>query len=463
MKSRNKWIAISSLGLVGVILAACSAQHQGQPSSENATQTTQALDTASKDAPAPPKREVIRVDTVPFAQCTLTGGSSTDVVEADENGHLRFYTPPASWGDHIAVDCQPSKRTLKKVSTATGTSHRLSLADRSTFTTEPEETVEHVKGVRPALAGDPLALSDNELLHRGYPRRPDPTANPKEYSRWLDQATRETKIIDVKPVANLGIHNAQFQGRVESNNWAGPVLENGLIDGTTQYDYAVMWTSYAPVNGHSFDVSNGFPSAKMSYWAGLGGWNDQALIQDGVVLNNNGTTVAWYEYFQCCNNSGGWAGPEMDLTGFTVGSSDLMGFYAYVGDSVGNLDAAGGYGWFLIQNLTRDTDSGWQSVEAQTGQHYQAFGGRTAEFIAERPADTNLTPYPLDAYGDMVAEGYAYDTTSNVAQHSDATDDWFFAEMVNPSDNTLLTECYFPGHPDNSNQADYEWIWHGWQ
>jgi len=250
MNGQKQGAALPSLG---ILLVACSAR-EGASASENSALQTQALCSSNEVAsPAPPRKsEVIRIDTVPFARCRLTGGTESDAVEADQNGQLRFYTPPDSWGQRVAVDCQLSERTPPVnalAEPAKGTSHRFDLFDRTTFVTEPE-AVERVKAVRPALSGDVLAIPQNELVHcgSGSPRSDDES---EAICAWLIGSRGSSRSSTSSP-CRTWLHTIphQFRGRSNSNNWSGPVLENSAFGTTTTYDYEEIFTSLTRINGY---------------------------------------------------------------------------------------------------------------------------------------------------------------------------------------------------------------------
>lgn len=52
--------------------------------------------------------------------------------------------------------------------------------------------------VRPPLEGDPLALTNAELVAKGYPPRPDPEKSAAQYARWLKNVSRSFTRVDTR-------------------------------------------------------------------------------------------------------------------------------------------------------------------------------------------------------------------------------------------------------------------------
>ncbi|MGO9235077.1 MAG: hypothetical protein ACLP4V_13785 [Methylocella sp.] len=71
--------------------------------------------------------------------------------------------------------------------------------------------------LRPPLDGDRLALSNQELVARGYPPRPDPDKAPSHYARWLRQVSRPVTRVDPRKVPHPGVTFARSQQTRQSS------------------------------------------------------------------------------------------------------------------------------------------------------------------------------------------------------------------------------------------------------
>ena len=101
-------------------------------------------------------------------------------VKADADGVARFQAvrpAPANSVDRLTLDCTDPD----------GNYHTYSVDLRSEATFEPRPFDPSRTGLsfRPALTGDPLSFTPQELIQAGYGLRPDPTVNPDGYRRWL--------------------------------------------------------------------------------------------------------------------------------------------------------------------------------------------------------------------------------------------------------------------------------------
>ena len=101
-------------------------------------------------------------------------------LRADADGVVRFQavrpTHPNSV-DRLALDCTDSYGNDKTYS--------VDLRSEETFERRPFDPVSANLAFRPALSGDPLSFTQQELIQAGYGLRPDPAANPGGYQRWL--------------------------------------------------------------------------------------------------------------------------------------------------------------------------------------------------------------------------------------------------------------------------------------
>jgi hypothetical protein len=78
----------------------------------------------------------------------------------------------------------------------------------------------------PALPGDPLSYSQDELETQGYPRRPDPVRSPGMYQLWLQQVSQPFKVVVPNLVPDPDA-DVELSGTTTcSSNWAGFALRN---------------------------------------------------------------------------------------------------------------------------------------------------------------------------------------------------------------------------------------------
>ena len=120
---------------------------------------------------------------------------------ADEDGDVRFFATPEKESDtpvHLAAQCKSGSQTATY-----GIHPRAS----STPTAEMPAAGPPKKQPRgrllPALSEEEGSrLTDQELLKRGYPPRPDPKTEPQAFARWLNAFSKPVTMITPKRVAN---------------------------------------------------------------------------------------------------------------------------------------------------------------------------------------------------------------------------------------------------------------------
>jgi hypothetical protein len=101
-------------------------------------------------------------------------------LNSDADGIARFQAVRAAAAgsvEQLALDCIDS--------TGTAETYAVDLRSEETFAPRPFNPVQAGLKLRPALSGDPLSYTQQQLLEAGYGLRPDPTANREGYERWL--------------------------------------------------------------------------------------------------------------------------------------------------------------------------------------------------------------------------------------------------------------------------------------
>src|ERR1019366_6461860 len=148
VKSTKRFAAFAVLG--GAVAIASTARPPGAFEAA-ASAATAAPTSASNGSPS-----IAYVMASPNAQCSIHPSGQNapaGVAVADDQGVVRFYTPPASWGRKLSVDCASGNTTV---------TYAVDLTAPSAFPTS-SNTVSAPK-VRPALTGDPTTYSQQWLV-----------------------------------------------------------------------------------------------------------------------------------------------------------------------------------------------------------------------------------------------------------------------------------------------------------
>ena len=120
--------------------------------------------------------------------------------------------------------------------------------------------------IRPALSEEEMQrLSQQELLERGYPPRPDPEASGP-HKAWRSLVSAPITMVKPGLLTNTGVRS-----QLTYSNWSGFQLRNGLfnlVTGAWNVPYAIL----------------GEPNTEVcaSFWAGMSDANNVSLLQAGT-------------------------------------------------------------------------------------------------------------------------------------------------------------------------------------
>jgi hypothetical protein len=348
--------------------------------------------------------------------------------------------------------------------------------------------------VRPALQGDLMAPSNEELVAKGYPPRPDPGTSPMQYERWLSNVSRSWKQVSSRRVAHPEYGHVRREECEEKDAQAQGLSRKAVASRTVNHDNSHWCGAYYSHPAKQFahiqadwnvplvvDLPNGPGFSAVVQWIGLdnaggdlyqAGTGSECLTVLGFQIT---TYFLWMETLP-------WSWSE--IPNFQVFPGDQISVYIFVANSSDTTVDQDGPSdwptlhdnnvWFLVNNAT----SGASFVGSYTAGAESLFGlesagskGRKAEFILERPSiNGRLAPLALFlgpalmtscAYGD-VEDG----ELNTLPLGSDAGISPFdgrltHLNMVDPSNNHPL--AFALAIPDPNDTADAQAILFGWQ
>lgn len=348
-------------------------------------ETLQSADSALI-APVRQAYDKVQLVTWPGAQCNLhpKGDLSLDetvAVYPDDLGIAQFGAVHATSTDTVTVlslDCKDDSGRSQ--------TYDIDLTATSSFAPLPDSVRAPTNvPLRPALTGDPMARSRQELLHAGYGLRPDPTESPNEYALWLQNASIPARMVHAKNLPTRG-HGGSGSG-ISNQVWGGGMFTTPSKAGgkyvTTWYNYVVP----SPTHG------SGCSAAYM--WGGTGGFNDVGLIQDGVQYLGTSSAVSMFmtkEYWSG-NGVGGNCYQNECSVGINVSPGDHIYGVAWSCDSSGNATETGGFGCYFMEDVT-PSPAVVVSCETPTSscpslRQINAYQGPTAEAILENNGPNN--------------------------------------------------------------------------
>ena len=116
-------------------------------------------------------------------------------LDADDEGIVRFHAKALRGAEPIEVELRFEQEDGQE------TVHTIVLSgdasNSRSVNTPQEKSPPEVSGqVRPPLEGDLMALSNQELVTRGYPPRPDSVKAPAHYARWVKNVSQPFSVVN---------------------------------------------------------------------------------------------------------------------------------------------------------------------------------------------------------------------------------------------------------------------------
>ena len=369
-----------ALGLGLMLTALCQAQQEDLQGAPSATPLSFKV--------PPHALSAISFSTAPNAQCFVAPATDSNpakafTVFANDEGTATFYATPSkeSSAARLVATCSPGNRQTIEIQPVAGAKP---LVPRASSNAETDLRFGHT--VRPALTGDPMVLSSQELVKRGYPSRPDQQQAPGAYANWLKAVSKPATFIPPKTVTVEGHHHGPAKVSADpggtakvgntpgaSTNWSGYVLSS--LGVSKPFDWVVgLWNVPATVGGEEGTTS------WSSFWIGLDGWESSDVVQDGTnqnVMVSGG--IAYRTYWPWKEI---WPQElEQVISNFSIYPGDEIYSEVYMGDANGNVNPWGGYGYFWFEDVTTGQYT-FLSTQFNSGTYY----GNNAEWIMERPS-----------------------------------------------------------------------------
>jgi hypothetical protein len=440
----------------------------------------------------PEVETLIAIQMTPHAVCHLTHKDAKGhhlQLDADAGGVVRFHAR--------AFRCSESVELQLECVDADGRSstHILELHAEARPSPPEGAVVEDTAAVHgtvvPALEGDPLALTNEELIARGYPPRPDPCLTPSRYARWLGRVsqpfTRVEPTMTPHPEVRFTTERSHrtlplnlesptlplpppmaiaMAFNSTSSNWSGAFLTNPVAQFfLVEADWPVPVVFRSPAGGIYSAAAE---------WIGLDN-SSTDLYQSGT--DSEVFTIPLIPFWSFTNY---WMWIEslpfapFGLPNFPLSPGDKISMDIFVADENGNTSFRNGTSggltpadnsvWFMIYNLTKGL-SFWGTLPTAPQNGSTGFTGSTAEFILERPTVNNsLVPLAQFApavmtscwYGDAQYGDRLFRLGANGSSPFDGT--LTYLNIVDAA-KTVLALSY--SLPDPSSPRGYEvnWLW----
>jgi hypothetical protein len=331
-----------------------------------------------------PQFEPASIDVPAGNDCVLHPEGNTDPeqsirVSADEDGVVRFQAVRATPMDRVtalALDCTDSN--------GRSSTYSIDLQSEETFTPHPFDPHRANLAFRPALTGDPLSYTQQELIKAGYGVRPDPEMNPDGYQSWLAAASvpayslhsaarpssaplgsrprsmpqpsiapstgpesteaEATEVKSVEPEAEIdaNVFTTPSQG------WTGARLEGSFKKGKTAADT----TSYV-LNSASWNVPSVTPGGYETGTTAATIWNGLGNVFQ-AILDVQTTSSAVFYGIHRQDFDPHTAGTDEGGTRFTPNAGDTIFAQEWYCDAEGNVNLTGGYACTYMADSTQN-------------------------------------------------------------------------------------------------------------
>jgi Peptidase A4 family len=467
MKPYEKYLKLINCGpwlaLIGTLL--------GGPPQSLAQSSGSRLSEPLRLTVAPRTSSRIAMKTLPKAICALHVAGDSDILRSfklfsDDDGMIRFNVTPSEERDQVAayaVDC-----TSDGLSRTFGLELRANSIPTSDMPAPAADIRTPKAGdvIRPALTeADALQLSDEEVVRREYPVRPDPTKAPDAFAQWLQVVSKPARRLNPRQVAHP---EASASTYISSGTWSGFDLKtvgSGSIQiPVSTYDFVASGWAVPTVSLSKIEQNT---TTKSSFWIGLDGDNDicpyycpnsgnqsdlwQAGTEQDVTNYHWGPWGIFSDTFSTYNV---WSqfppaqSSEQVMAGFNVSPGDIMYAQVYVANAGGSPSLSGYYATAIVEDMTKgEYEWVYNPVGLNTILGYQA------EWIMERTTNTATdSPADLADYGQaFMYNPYAMTTGGAYASYNGANSDALY--MYNSSTSDMLSMPFVW----DSNTIEYIW------
>ncbi|MFZ0589687.1 MAG: G1 family glutamic endopeptidase, partial [Bryobacteraceae bacterium] len=395
----------------------------------------------------------ISFSAAPNVQCSVapangSGSGQAFTVYTNDEGTATFYVTPsqASSAAQLVATCSSGNQQTIQIQPVAGAKPLAAPAPSNAATNARLGYT-----VRPALTGDPMALSNQELVKLKYPWRPDPQKAPGAYASWLKAVSKPATLIPPKTVNVEGRSHGPAQisadastapyGPYASPNWSGYVLYAGVNQSPFVF-IGGEWNVPALVG-----AENG-TSTFSELAIGLDGEHTNDIVEAGTeqeaIVQDGFTYFYYYPWTQTFPQQ-----QTQAISNLTVNPGDQFYAEVWMADVNGNLNPYGGYANFYFG-------------DSKTGQYTYffepitpgTFSGVSAEWILERPELNDGSYSDLANYYYAVMQGTfaeAYD--GNYANYQMPPYGGVSYQETMYNGNDILSTVY----PINSNTMEFIW------
>lgn len=371
--------------------------------------------------------------TLPYGVCTLhpegdVGSAGSLKIFADRDGIVQFHVRPDNASDNLTkvmIDCNVN-----------GNVTHFPLELRAGYTPthdmpapplEKPRRMHNDALVLPALSeNEAFQLSDQELLSRGYPPRPNLETVPEAFNAWRRAFSNPLILVEPRTVPNTDISHGLGDASNttgDSYNWSGFLLTGGA-------PYCVVagvWdvpSVYSRENRDNATWKGEHIVTQSSFWVGLDGWKvtpyslddlPQAGTEQQSVDIHDLTFSTYYAWTQFVPQQE----EEQVVTELHVNPGDRMYVGVWMGDEHSNL-SLNGDAIFSLTNMTTG-EYAKHSTSRTSKKGTTVVSGTMAVWIMERPTNIKTNRYTdlADYHSATMTSAYAAPASGSGSFYSD--------------------------------------------
>jgi hypothetical protein len=364
---------------------------------------------------APPHFENASIEVPAGNSCVLhpkdnPGTTQSITIRSNGDGVLRFLAVrpnrPHSV-EQLTADCTDSQGNAN--------TYPVDLRSEETFVSRPFDPVRANLKQRPALTGDPLGFTQNELIGAGYGVRPDPIADPRSYKVWLAAVSAPAYLLGSAPRALPAQQGSRpeasvmfpastidsVDGGVDGGVNAAvslapsPYWTGAQLTGSYQKNAKSSETYGYVMNVASVTVPTLTPGGYGTGATAMTIWNGLDNVFQSIVDASTTPTFGGFDIHRQNFYNGLPIGVSIDEQGsnFIPNSGDTVLLEEWYCDAAGNVKMGGGYGCTMMFDANQGLQ--WECDQATLGNNscqsypiasqYLANGvlGKTAEYVIE--------------------------------------------------------------------------------
>ena len=171
-----------------------------------------------------------------------------------------------------------------------------------------------------------MKATDSELRRYGFPRRPDPAAEPRLHRLWTEYVARNPRRIQaelaIDPIMSKRNPLLRKGAEFGPSGWGGVVVETSSL-GFSPPEPANTVFAKLQVPG-IWPTSDPSAAITAGFWVGLDGFNSPQVLQAGIAVTVSSTgQVTWWAWTEWYTNQ--YQDPAVAVTNFPVSPGDVIG------------------------------------------------------------------------------------------------------------------------------------------